>query len=117
AEVLSQKGGQGLFFKGHGAFSKIWLGISLCKKYPGISLHKWPNASFSKSWAGHSLNTLVGHSSYKKLGRGEFSPCSPWRPPLNTWASKVWPRELKFGWRSGPKPGIHAQDFRRSVCM
>ncbi|CAL9004725.1 unnamed protein product, partial [Prunus brigantina] len=33
------------------------------------------------------------------LGRGEFSPCSPWRPPLNTWASKIGPRELKFGGR------------------
>ncbi|CAL9014043.1 unnamed protein product, partial [Prunus brigantina] len=107
------------------------------------------------------------------LGQGEFSPCAPWHPPLNTWASKVGPRELKFGGRyvrrlpnirtfensnivqcrakpniqifgvpippiladgrhmghkvppyvkmksrrSRPKPRIHAQDFRRSMCM
>ncbi|VVA39834.1 Hypothetical predicted protein, partial [Prunus dulcis] len=54
---------------------------------------------FSKNWAEHSLNTLVSYSSYKKLGRGEFSPCAPWRPPHNTWASKVGPRELKSGGR------------------
>ncbi|CAL9000913.1 unnamed protein product [Prunus brigantina] len=33
------------------------------------------------------------------MGQGEFSPCSPWRPPLNTWASKVGQRELNFGGR------------------
>ncbi|CAL9028523.1 unnamed protein product, partial [Prunus brigantina] len=117
ALVPSQKCGRGVFFKGRGALSRIWSGTSPLQKWSSISLQKWLNAFFLKSWAGHSLNTLVGHSSYKKLGRDEFSPCSPWRPPLNTWASKIGPRELKFGRRSRPKPQIHAQDFRRSVCM
>ncbi|PQQ03128.1 hypothetical protein Pyn_34434 [Prunus yedoensis var. nudiflora] len=32
AMVPSRKGGRGVFFKGHGAFSNIWSGASLCKK-------------------------------------------------------------------------------------
>ncbi|PQQ10151.1 hypothetical protein Pyn_32328 [Prunus yedoensis var. nudiflora] len=102
----SQKGGRGVFFKGHGAFPKTWSGISLCKSgrvYPckigqTLSFAKMVGY-FSKRWAGRPLNTLVGHFSCKKLGRGGFSPCAPRCLPRNIWASKVGPRELKFGGR------------------
>ncbi|CAL9021075.1 unnamed protein product, partial [Prunus brigantina] len=85
--MLSRKGGRGVFFKGHGAFSKIWSGAFLCKSgwvYPCKSNRAYPckiglklpfakvARHFSKSWAGHSLNTLVGHSSFKKFGQGGF---------------------------------------------
>ncbi|CAL8162391.1 unnamed protein product [Prunus armeniaca] len=104
--VPSQKCSRGVFFKICGAFSKIWQGTSLCKSgraYPCKIGRTLPVAKvaghFSKIWAEHSLDTLVNHSSCKKLGRGRFSPCAPRHPPRNTWARKVGPRELKFGGR------------------
>ncbi|CAL8114816.1 unnamed protein product [Prunus armeniaca] len=81
AKMPSQKGGRGVIFKGHGAFSTIWSGVSLCK-------------------SGRVLLKDLGRPLlFQKAGPRWIFSLRTRCPLRNTWASKIRTSELKFGRR------------------